>query len=183
VHAVVFDFVRGRGQPPTGAPCGSPGTGGRSWSAVCLLRDGRPCPISVRAGWCRSPAPRSQPPSRRRMTALRYPWCHPVASAPRFPHGCTGLAESPLQVCPQLCDRMSKLGPVRGQCAALGALLSRLASDACKPTLLMSPVPGGPTPGLHTQSNPALPRVGFSLFGHRQWCHGPDAIRGLVRLP
>jgi hypothetical protein len=35
-----------------------------------------------------------------------------------FPHDCTERVESHLPVCPELCDRMSKLGPVPGQCAA-----------------------------------------------------------------
>jgi hypothetical protein len=62
----------------------------------------------------------------------------PLSAGHVSPMAAPGNAESRLRLCLEWCDRVAKLGPVRGQSAASWTRLARLPSGACKPNRLVS---------------------------------------------
>jgi hypothetical protein len=61
----------------------------------------------------------------------------PLSAGHVSPMAAPSDAESRLRLCLEWCDRVTKLGPVRGQSAASRMRLARLPSGACKPNRLV----------------------------------------------
>ena len=92
-------------------------------------------------------------------------------------------AESRARLWLELCGPVAKLGRVRGQSGAWLVRSFRLSSGACKPTPLTSSLPGGPTPGLHTQSmTPLGPERGFLFPGMEMRQRVRGALSGCRKL-
>ena len=105
----------------------------------------------------------------------------PLPASHVSPMAAPDLAESRLRLWPECCDRVTKLGPVRGQSAASPARVSMPPSGTRKPGRLMSSRPVGQHRASIPNRRPRSPTSG--VFCWRAWVSaGLDSIRGLVRL-